>query len=289
MDKNILKSRKTDFPKNAGAACCGIEGSNAGAACLKIFPDGKINYLDSFKEVFEAVEDGKCGYGVLPIENSFNGSVRAVYDLMIQYKFFIVKSLLLPIRHDLLAKRGAKIETLESIYSHSQALGQCSKFLNSQAGKYGTKSIPFWNTAGAAKMVSENENPNIAAIASPSCAGIYGLECLAADIQDNNHNYTKFICVSKEPAIHDKADHISLIAGLKNIPGALSSVLSKIAAHGVNMNKIESCPKAGCNFEYIFFIELEASADDPKIVSMLEDIESCCTDFVFLGNYPLDL
>ena len=289
MDKNILKNTKTDFPRNVSVACCGIEGSNAETACLKIFPGGKINYVGSFKEVFDAVKNGSSEYGVLPIENSFNGSVRAVYDLMIQYRFFIVKSLLLPIRHNLLAKRGAKIEMLESIYSHSQALGQCSKFLNSQAEKYGTKSIPFWNTAGAAKMVSENENPCIAAIASPSCSEIYGLECLAAGIQDNDNNYTKFICVSKEAAIYDRADHISLIVGLKNVPGALNSVLSKIAAHGVNMNKIESCPKAGCNFEYIFFIELEASVNDAQIISMLEDIESCCTDFVFLGNYPLDL
>ena len=288
MDKNILKNIKKNFPVNVSVACCGIEGSNAESACLKIFPNGKINYVDSFKEVFEAVETDRCDYGVLPIENSFNGSVRAVYDLMIQYRFFIVKSLLLPIRHDLLAKRGAKLEALENIYSHSQALGQCSKFLNYQLEKYGTKSIPFWNTAGAAKMVSESENLNIAAIASPSCAEIYGLDCLVADIQDNNHNYTKFICISKEPAIYDKADHISLIVGLKNAPGTLSSVLSKIATHGVNMNKIESCPKTGCSFEYIFFIELEASVNDQQIIAMLEDIETCCTDFVFLGNYPLD-
>ena len=288
MDKNILINIKKNFPDDVSVACCGIKGSNAESACFEIFPNGKINYLDSFKEVFEAVEAGRCDYGVLPIENSFNGSVRAVYDLMIQYKFFIIKSLLLPIRHNLLAKRGAKLENLESIYSHSQALGQCSKFLNSLAEKYGTKNIPFWNTAGAAKMVSENENLNTAAIASPSCSEIYGLECLAADIQDNNHNYTKFICISKEPAIYDNADHISLIAGLKNAPGTLSSVLSKIAFHGVNMNKIESCPKAGCSFEYIFFIEIEASVKNPQIISMLEDIETCCTDFVFLGNYALD-
>ena len=287
MNTDILKNFRKDFPDNVDVACCGIEGANAMSACLKIFPHGKINYVDSFKAVFEAVDSGRCAYGVLPIENSFNGSVRAVYELVIKYKFFIVKSILLPIRHDLLAKRGAKIETLENIYSHSQALGQCSKFLNILFEKYAAKTIPFWNTAGAAKMVAESENLNIAAIASPSCAKIYGLECLAADIQDNNNNYTKFICISKEPAIYEKADHISLIIGLKNIPGALSSVLSKIASHGVNMNKIESCPKADSAFEYIFFIEIEASVENKEIISMLEAVEENCTDFVFLGNYVL--
>ena len=150
------------FPSNAIISCCGIEGSNAQAACLKMFPDGKIIYLDSFNKVFEAVDSGQCEFGVLPIENSFNGSVRAVYDLTVQYKFAIVRSLLLPIRHSLLAKSGTKLEDITSIYSHSQALGQCSKFL---AG-LNAKNIPFWNTAGAAKMVSESSDKNIAAIAA---------------------------------------------------------------------------------------------------------------------------
>ena len=288
MDKNIFKNIEKNFPVDVSVACCGIEGSNAQAACVEIFPKGKINYVDSFKDVFEAVKSERCGYGVLPIENSFNGSVRAVYDLMIQYKFFIVKSLLLPIRHNLLAKHGAKIETVESIYSHSQALGQCSKFLNNLAEKTGAKNIPFWNTAGAAKMVSESENLNIAAIAAPSCEEIYGLECLAADIQDNNNNYTKFICISKEPAIYENADHISLIVALENSPGTLNAVLSKIAACGVNMNKIESCPKPDSEFEYIFFIEIEATVNDAKIISMLDEIKNNCTDLIFLGNYKLD-
>lgn len=276
-----------DFPVDSVAACSGVEGSNAQAACLKFFPDGKIIYTDSFKAVFEALALGACEYGVLPIENSFNGSVKAVYDLVVKYKFFIVRSLLLPIRHCLLAKHGAKIEKIKSVYSHTQALGQCSKFLDEMSEKYGTKSLPYWNTAGAAKMVSEAEDFNIAAIASPLCEKLYGLDCLARDIQDNNNNYTKFICISKEPVIYSGADHISLITGCKNEPGALNNILSKISAHGVNMDKIESCPKSDGKFEYMFFLELEANVKNDGILSMLEDVERNCTDFVFLGNYAL--
>ncbi|MBR2207476.1 MAG: ACT domain-containing protein [Synergistaceae bacterium] len=275
------------FPVDGAAACSGLEGSNAGAACMKFFPRGKTIYLDSFQAVFEAVYSGRCEYGVLPIENSFNGSVRAVYDLLIQYKFSIVRSLLLPIRHFLLAKHGVRIESIKTIYSHSQALGQCSKFLNDLAEKYKTQSLPFWNTAGAAKMVSENEDTTLAAIASPLCAELYGLDSIACDIQNNNNNYTKFICISKTPAIYDRADHISLIVTCENRPGALNKILSKIFEHNVNMNKLESCPKADGQFEYLFFLELEASLKNSGIISMLDDIEKNCSECVFLGNYAL--
>lgn len=278
-----VKYIANSFPQNETAACSGVEGSNAQAATKKFFPGGEIIYLNSFAEVFEAVKNDVCKYGVLPIENSFNGSVRDVYKLLTTHKFFIVKSLLIPIRHSLLANKGATLESITEIYSHPQALGQCSKFL---AG-LNAKQIPFWNTAGAAKMISESEKNNIAAIASPICAELYGLEEIASDIQDNSENYTKFICISKEPAIYPDANHISLVVGCENVPGALNDVLSKIAAHGVNMNKLESCPKEGRKFEYIFFLEIEASLKDDGIISMLEDVKKSCPDFEFLGNYNL--
>ena len=281
----MFKYINSDFPVNGIVACSGIEGSNAQAACMKLFPEGKISYFNSFKAVFEAVASDNCEYGVLPIENSFNGSVRAVYDLIIECKFYILKSLLLPIRHCLLAKHGAKIETIKTVYSHSQALGQCSKFLDSLTDKNGAKKIPFWNTAAAAKMVSESDENDIAAIASPLCSELYGLDCLASDIQDQNNNYTKFICISKNPVIYKGADHISLITGCNNEPGALNKILSIISKHNVNMNKLESCPKAGSQFEYIFFLELETSLKANGTNSMLDEIQQNCTDFIFLGNY----
>lgn len=265
------------------AACSGLEGSNAQMACVKLLPECEIMYVDSFRAVFDAVKSAKCDYGVVPIENSFNGSVRAVYELMIEYRYMIEKELLLSIHHDLLAKTATKIEDIAQVYSHPQALGQCSKFL----GALEVKTVPYWNTAAAAKMIAEAQEQDIAAIASPLCAELYGLECLKHDIQDNNDNYTKFICITKEGRLHKKADHISLILGCENAPGTLNNILSVIASYGVNMNKLESCPIAGKIFEYMFFLEIEASLEDDGINEMLREIEGRSKPFVFLGNYEL--
>lgn len=262
-------------------SCSGIKGSNAQAACKELMPECEIMYLDSFAAVFEAVADEKCNFGVVPIENSFNGTVRAVYELMLEYKFLIAKSLLLPIHHNLLAKRGVKLEEVEQIYSHPQALGQCSEFLNNLHAK----TIPYWNTAAAAEMVSKSSEKNIAAVASPLCEELYGLESLARDIQDNSRNYTRFIAVSKTHQEHERADHMSLIVGCENSVGALSKILSVIASHNINMNKIESCPIADRAFEYMFFLELEASLNDYGVKEMLKEIEARSQKFIFLGNY----
>lgn len=262
-------------------ACSGLKGSNAQAACVELMPEAEILYLDSFRAIFEAVDSGKCNYGVVPIENSFNGTVRAVYELMMEYRFSIAKSLLLPIHHSLLAKRGVKLSEISQVYSHPQALGQCSHYLR----KLKAETVPYWNTAAAAELVSNSPEKNIAAIASPLCAELYGLETLASDIQDNSRNFTRFICITKKPELNQQANHISLIIGCENSPGSLHKILSVIASHGVNMNKLESCPIAGRVFEYMFFIEIEAALNDEGVQEMLNEIEAKSQIFVFLGNY----
>ena len=270
------------FPKTGTVACQGVEGSNAQAACDKLLPRGRIMYVKSFKAVFEAVKSGLCKYGVLPIENSSNGSVRSVYELLLEYQFSIVRGTTLFIRHELLARPGTKLEDVRQIYSHPQALGQCSNFLSSLRD---VEAIPYDNTASAAKMVSESREPGVAAIASPDCAKLYGLSCLRNDIQDSDNNYTRFICISKEPVIYPGSNRISLIIACNNTPGALNDILSRLAAHGINMSKLESCPVTGRHFEFMFFLELDASVQDPGILPMLEDLERSCPIFTFLGNY----
>ena len=272
------------FPKTGTVACQGVEGSNAQAACDKLLPRGRIMYVKSFKAVFEAVGSGLCKYGVLPIENSSNGSVRAVYELLLEHQFSIVRSTDLFIRHELLARPGTKLEDVRQIYSHPQALGQCSNFLSSLKG---VEVIPYSNTASAAKMVSESQEPGLAAIASPDCAKLYNLTCLHGDIQDSDNNYTRFICISKEPVIYAGSNRISLILACNNTPGALNDILSRLAARGVNMSKLESCPVTGRHFEFMFFLELDASVQEPGILPMLEDLERSCPTFTFLGNYAL--
>ena len=144
---------------------------------------------------------------------------------------------------------GVKLEDITEIYSHQQAIGQCSRFLSSLSG---VRVIPCGNTAEAAKLVAESGSRHAAAISSHPCAALYGLECVSDKIQDSENNYTRFFCVAKDPVIYAGANRISLILSFENKPGALYEILSKLAALDINMTKLESCPVAGSDFEFVF-------------------------------------
>ena len=280
--KTSLASGGEVFPQTGLVACQGVEGANSQVACDRLLPRGNIVYVKSFEAVFSAVESGLCKFGVVPIENSSNGSVRAIYDLIQRKKFSIVRSTRLCIRHELLALPGVKMDDITEIYSHEQAIGQCSKFLGSLGG---VRVIPCDNTAMAAKMVAESGSRHAAAISSHPCAALYGLQCVNNAIQDSDNNYTRFICITKDPIIYAGANRISLIIACDNKPGALYEILSKLAALNINMTKLESCPVSGRNFEFIFFLELEASVHEPGVLPMLEELERSCANFQFLGSY----
>ena len=280
--KTSLAAGTSLFPQTGLIACQGVEGANQQVACDRLFPRGNIVYVKTFAAVVSAVESGLCKFGVLPIENSSNGSVRAVYQLLQEHNLTIVRSTRLCIRHELLALPGTRMEDITEIYSHEQAIGQCSKYLSRLNG---VRIIPCDNTAMAAKMVAESGNRHAAAISSHPCAALYGLECINDQIQDSDNNYTRFICIAKDPVIYAGANRISLILAFENKPGALYEILSKLAALDINMTKLESCPVAGSDFEFIFFIELDASVQDPSVLAMLEEMERCCASFHFLGNY----
>ena len=285
LSEEILKNiadPHMEFPRKAVVACQGVEGANSQVACDRLLPRGSILYVKTFDAVVSAVESGLCKFGVLPIENSSNGSVRAVYSLLQQHQLSVVRSTRLCIRHELLAMPGVKLEDITEIYSHQQAIGQCSRFLSSLSG---VRVIPCGNTAEAAKLVAESGSRHAAAISSHPCAALYGLECVSDKIQDSENNYTRFFCVAKDPVIYAGANRISLILSFENKPGALYEILSKLAALDINMTKLESCPVAGSDFEFVFFLELEASVQDPSVLAMLEEMERSCAEFVFLGNY----
>ena len=279
-----LEAGTSVFPQTGLVACQGVEGANSQVACDRLLPRGNIVYVKTFQAVVSAVESGLCRFGVLPIENSSNGSVRAVYELLQDHNLSIVRSTRLCIRHELLTLPGVKMEDITEIYSHEQAIGQCSKFLNSLNG---VRVIPCDNTAMAAKMVAEKGDRHAAAISSHPCAALYGLTCLNDSIQDSDNNYTRFICITKDPVIYAGANRISLIIAFDNRPGALYEILSKLAALDINMTKLESCPVAGSDFEFVFFLELDASVQDPSVLAMLEEMERSCAEFQFLGNYAV--
>lgn len=271
-----------EFPQKAVVACQGTEGSNAERACGRLFGMPNTMFFQSFEHVFHAVESGLCHYGVLPVENSSAGSVTQVYDLMMRHKFHIVRSLKLHINHALLAKPGVDFAQIKEIISHEQALSQCSELLKSLPH---VKVTVFENTAAAAKYVAECERHDIAAISAPECAKLYGLRILKNDIQNNQNNYTRFICITKDMEIYAGSNKISLMLSVPHEPGSLYRMLGKIAANGINLSKLESRPIPGKDFEFRFYFDMEASVYSKEVRNLLRDMEISAEQFTFLGCY----
>ena len=270
------------FPDFVTAACQGTEGANSQIACDKFFRNSNIMFFSNFGAVFSAIEKGLCKYGVIPVENSYAGTVNSVYDLMMKHHFYIVKSIRLKIVHHLLAKEGTSIENIKEIYSHEQAISQCSEFLNSLNG---VKIIPFENTAQAAKMVAESDRNDIAALASELCIKYYGLKPLAESVQNRDNNYTRFICISKDLEIYPGADRTSLMLILPHEYGSLYKVLSKFHMLGINLLKLESRPLPNKEFEFMFYFDLEIPSDSPKLVQLINELGEVCDSFTYLGSY----
>lgn len=270
-------------PQRGTVACCGIFGSNAQMACDKLLPLSQILYVNSFQAVFDAVEEGLAQFGVLPIENSSNGSVKEVYDLLERKHCYIVRGTKQWISHDLLAKEGTRLEDIHTVYSHPQALGQCSEFF---AQYPHIKLEPYTNTAMAAQMVAQSEDAGIAAVAAPQCAQLYGLQAVRRSIQNNDNNYTRFICITKDLAVYPGANKISIVTTASHTPGGLGSLLTKFGNMGINLTKIESRPIQGHNFEFLFYLDLEASLVDPRVRALLAELHEALDKFRLLGNYP---
>lgn len=196
--QSALETTPQLFPAKAAVAVQGVEGAYSQQACDKLFSLPTILYFNQFEGVFQAVQQGLCRYGILPIENSSAGSVTAVYDLMKKYHFHIVRSIKLKVDHALLANPGTRLEEIREVVSHDQGLSQCSEFLKQHPE---IKATTMANTAAAAQFVAQSGRKDIAAISSHSCAQLYGLETLLENFQNSDHNYTRFICISKQPEI----------------------------------------------------------------------------------------
>lgn len=270
------------FPQAPMVACQGVEGAYAQIACEKMIKNPFIMYFKNFEGVFNAIEQGLCQYGILPLENSTAGSVKKVYDLMIHHNFSIVRTFRLKIDHNLLAKPGTKIADIREIYSHEQAINQCSTFLNSLSG---VKIIPVENTAVAARMVAQSGRSDVAALSSRSCEELYGLSCLAANIQDKGNNRTRFICISKNLEIYPGADKTSIMMVLNHKPGALYKVLARLYVLGINVTKLESRPIPDRDFEFMFYFDLDTSIYSEEFVQLMCELDELCEEFKYLGSY----
>lgn len=270
------------FPTTAKVACQGIEGAYSQIAAEKLFELPQIEYFKSFEGVFEAIESGRCRYGVLPLENSTAGSVGKVYDLMLKKNFYIVRSFRLKIDHNLLAKKGLQLEDIKEVFSHEQAISQCSAFLKANPQ---IKVTACPNTAMAARLAAETERNDVAALSSRDCALLYGLSNLAANVQDNANNHTRFICISRTPEIYPGADKTTVMMIAPHKPGALYVLLSHFFAHGINISKLESRPLPESDFEFLFYLDLDVSVYSPKLSMVLAELERQSEQFRYLGSY----
>ena len=270
------------FPQTPMVACQGVEGAYSQIACEKIFKSPMIMYFKNFDGVFNAIDQGLCQYGILPIENSTAGSVKKVYDLMIHHNFSIVRTFRMKIDHNLIAKPGAKLSDIKEIYSHEQAINQCTDFLKTLTGVH---VVPVENTAVAADMVAKSGRTDVAAISSHSCEELYGLKSLATSIQDEGNNRTRFICITKNLEIYPGSDKTSIMMILPHKPGSLYRVLARMYVLGINVIKLESRPIPDRDFEFMFYFDLETSIYSEEFVQLMCELDDLCEEFKYLGSY----
>lgn len=276
-----------DIAADPVIACPGIGGSYSEEACIKKFGEkARIEYYNTFEQVFMAVDSGNAVYGVLPIENSTAGSVDDTYSLLERYDVHICGRLSIPVNHVLAAKNKSEPKI---VVSHRQALHQCSEFIKSRG--YTTQNAD--NTSIAAKSVSESLRNDTACICSAHCAELYGLEILADDIADSNENHTRFIIVSKELRVEENADVVSICLSLPHISGSLYKLLTRFYFAGLNLTRIESRhmspyikKKAGTDgFEVVFYLDFEGSLTNAAVGKLLRNLEKDCGYYKLLGSY----
>ena len=262
----------------------GESGAYSEIASKKMF-DKKIKLSPSFsfEEVFLKTKSGEVNFGIIPIENTLYGSVFESYDLLLKYSLHIVGELNLQVNHQLLTKEVCKISDIRKIYSHPQALGQCSKFLKTLKN---VTIVPSYDTAGSALISLNNSSEITAIVASKNAAKIYNLKILKSNIQNNKENYTRFYCISqnktKRKYQHPKS---SICFELKNTPGSLFKALSVFALNGINLLKIESRPIPHKPFQYIFYIDFAGSTEEPKIKLAVEHLNDFSLSMKILGTY----
>jgi prephenate dehydratase len=266
------------------AAFQGERGAFSEIAAKKFFGEKvKVSPSYSFDEVFQKVKKGEADYGVIPIENSLYGSIFETYDLLLKYSLSIVGELNLQINHYLIAAKNFKISQIKKIYSHPQALGQCSNFLNKLKN---TKVLPAYDTAGSALLAIKGQNERVAAITSKEAADIYNLKILKSNIQNNEENFTRFLIISKKKNSKNITQpKSSLCFELKSIPGALFKALSVFALRDIDLVKIESRPIPHKPFQYMFYVDLLGDLKDDKINLALNHLNEISLTIKKFGSY----
>lgn len=261
----------------------GVEGAYSHAAARMYFGDHVDAYhVEKFEDTMKELKEGRADYAVLPIENSTAGFVISNYDLLAKYDNYIVGEVYVPVDHMLLGLSGASLGDVRTVYSHNQALMQCSEYLNSH--KEWTQ-VSVLNTAVAAKKVMEEQDKTQAAVASRVAGELYGLKELASGINNEKGNTTRFIILSREAVYERRAQKVSVTFEIPHVSGSLYNALGNFIFNGVNMMMIESRPIPDKPFEYRFFVDIEGNLSDAPIRNALTGIQAETSSMKILGNY----
>jgi prephenate dehydratase len=262
----------------------GERGAYSEEACRAHFGDSLSDIVPCprFRAVYEAVASGQADRGMVPVENSTAGSIQENFDLLLEFGLVVVGEQSLRVRHHLLALPGETIQSLRQVLSHPQALAQCDSFLR----KHSLEPVAEYDTAGSAKLVATRRAPGVGAIASRLAGTFYGLVSLAEGIESNSHNYTRFLALSKTPAVIAGPAKTSLLFATVNAPGTLYRALGVFASRQLNVTKLESRPTRKVPWEYVFYLDFEGHAESPSVVEALEELKPMTAMLRVLGSYP---
>ena len=261
----------------------GEQGAYSESAVFQFFgADTEVKPCKDFKDVFDSVCTRKTEFGVVPVENSLEGSINQNYDLFLNYNLKVCGEVIVKIEHCLITNPGTDLEDIKVVYSHPQALAQCRTFLE----KFGRELIPTYDTAGSVKMLKEKGLTNATAIASERAANLYGMQILAKDIADNLENYTRFFVLSMDDSPATGKDKTSIIFTAKHEPGSLYHAIGEFAKREINLTKIESRPTKKTAWEYNFYLDFEGHRTEPQCEKALKALEKYAIFVKILGSYP---
>lgn len=279
-------SQVDEFDFSDATVCFqGVQGAYSQLAMIEFFGDSMKDsfHVDTWRDAMDAISSGEADYAVLPIENSLAGSIEENFDLLSEYNVAIIGQQILKVNHALLGVKGASISDIKTVYSHPKAIAQCDEYIRTKHIDWDVKNLH--NTAVSAQKIRDDGDISQAAIGSEYNATLYDLQVLEAGIQDNKNNETRFIIVSKDKKFKKDATQIGLCIELAHEPGSLYRVLSNLMFNGINMNRIESRPIKGVNWQYRFFIDIDGNLNDEAILNALVGLDEECDSLRILGNY----
>ena len=263
----------------------GEPGANSHIAVTEAYPDAEPLPCATFEDALSAIASGEADLGMIPIENSVAGRVADIHHLLPASRLFIVGEWFLPIHHQLMAPRGASLAAIKTVESHVHALGQCRRIIRER----GFKPIVAADTAGAARLIAERGDRSVAAIASRLAAQIYGLDILAEDVEDEAHNTTRFVVLSRDEkwALQGSGPVVTtFVFRVRNLPAALYKALGGFATNGVNMTKLESYMVDGNFFATQFYADVDGHPNDRGLAFALEELQFFSREFRIVGVYP---